>query len=415
MELGEELSRVRSLSNEALLLGLSHSLRTSRRAVAEVVAHLGEVEERRLHLLGGYASMFAYCVQRLGMSEDEAYRRLEVARLVRRFPSLFERLEAGHISLSVVALLKARLTDANREALLAAVSGKTVEQARVVLAAWFPQPDVLPLIRKLPAGAAPLADAARAAEPARTAPLAPAALASPTPAPQPQTAAPVPVPAPARRSCRPRSIEPLSPGRYKVQLTASATLKGKLELARDLLRHAIPSGDLACIIERALDVLIERTMKRRFARTSAPHAARDDANTPGPRTAHAQPAPTASASRPARSTALAPRHIPNAVRREVHDRDGIRCAWRGPDGTRCDSRAWLEHDHVVPHAHGGGSDATNIRPFCRAHNRLAAEQVFGRDTIARIIARRHERRAGACQQVVPSTNQLTSRVAVQPP
>jgi hypothetical protein len=77
----------------------------------------------------------------------------------------------------------------------------------------------------------------------------------------------------------------------------------------------------------------------------------------------------------------------------VFARDGVRCAWQSPDGVRCNSRAWLEHDHIVPRGRGGGNDAANIRPFCRAHNQLAAEQAYGRDTIARIIARRRARRA----------------------
>ena len=68
-------------------------------------------------------------------------------------------------------------------------------------------------------------------------------------------------PARGRRSS---SIEPLSAQRYKVQLTASAELKGKLELARDLMRHAHPSGDFGPIIERALDLLITELMQRRF-------------------------------------------------------------------------------------------------------------------------------------------------------
>ena len=68
--------------------------------------------------------MFDYCVRRLNMSEDEAYRRIEAARLVRRFPRLLEMLGAGQVSLSVAVLLKARLTDANHRALLAAVLAK---------------------------------------------------------------------------------------------------------------------------------------------------------------------------------------------------------------------------------------------------------------------------------------------------
>src|SRR5262245_45752259 len=105
MSLGNVVGWVRGLSEGELLAGLSGLLSANRRSVALVLAHLAEVEERRLHLIGGYASLFAYCTVRLGMSEDEAYRRIRVARLARRFPSVLEQLASGQISLSVAALL----------------------------------------------------------------------------------------------------------------------------------------------------------------------------------------------------------------------------------------------------------------------------------------------------------------------
>ena len=124
-------------------------LGSSRRLVAELIAQLGEVEERRLHFAAACSSMFAYCL-RLGMTEDEAYRRIEVARLARRYPAIFPLLAAGDISPSVVALLRHHLSDGNHLELLAAVSGKSVQQAREVIAARFPRPDVASSVRKLP-------------------------------------------------------------------------------------------------------------------------------------------------------------------------------------------------------------------------------------------------------------------------
>src|SRR5262245_43263420 len=62
--------RLESLADGALLDGLVELVGSGRRVLAHVVAHLAEVEERRLHLDGGYGSMFAYCVRRLGFSED---------------------------------------------------------------------------------------------------------------------------------------------------------------------------------------------------------------------------------------------------------------------------------------------------------------------------------------------------------
>jgi len=273
----DELARVRGLSDEELLVGLAGLLGTGRRLMAGVIAHLGEVEERRLDLIAGYGSMFAYCTSRLRMSEDEACRRIEVARLARRFPLLFERLASGRISLSVAALLKSCLTNENLEGLVDAVSDKTVQQAREVLVGWFPKPDVAPSIRKLPerrvrgasasagddAGHDARSDAIRAvnhaaiqggaaagkmvagcteALPARQTcaqreHVAAASLAvvqgssaTSTPvgsqpggeaAPRLEKDGSTPVPW-FRPSAVPRSVEPLSPGRYKMQLTVSS-------------------------------------------------------------------------------------------------------------------------------------------------------------------------------------------------
>jgi hypothetical protein len=43
-----------------------------------------------------------------------------------------------------------------------------------------------------------------------------------------------------------------------VEFTARAELRDKLERARELLSHAVPSGDLGELFERALDALIEK-------------------------------------------------------------------------------------------------------------------------------------------------------------
>ena len=49
-------------------------------------------------------------------------------------------------------------------------------------------------------------------------------------------------------------LAPLSPGRYEWRLTVSQSVQDKLDEARALLGHAVPSGDLAQVLERALCV-----------------------------------------------------------------------------------------------------------------------------------------------------------------
>jgi len=66
-------------------------------------------------------------------------------------------------------------------------------------------------------------------------------------------------------------VEPLSPGRYKVQFTASADLRDKLERLTALMRSSVPDGDLGAIIEHGVTEKLERLEARRFAKTNAPH------------------------------------------------------------------------------------------------------------------------------------------------
>ena len=68
----------------------------------------------------------------------------------------------------------------------------------------------------------------------------------------------------------PARIEPLSRARYQVQLTASAALRDKIARATDLMRHRNPSGDLAVVIERAVDALLEKLESETRGKTARP-------------------------------------------------------------------------------------------------------------------------------------------------
>jgi hypothetical protein len=296
--------------------------------------------------------MFEYCVTRLGLSEDEACRRIDIARLARRFPSLYPLLADGSVSLSVAALLKPHLTADNHRELLQASRGLSVAGVREQLAVRFPRGDVPSSVRKLPEPRH---------EPERES-AAPPLLAAPD---QRTPAVTSPAIAPQKAPARPppRAIEPLASERYRIQLTASRELKQKLEQCRDLMRHANPSGDFAPILERALDLLLEKLQRERFGAARRPRAV----------------AKTSSGNR-----------IDRETRRAVASRDGLRCAWVGRDGERCSATAWLELDHQQPRAKGGTSDANNVRVLCRAHNQLAAELEFGQEAISRAIGKRRE-------------------------
>ena len=74
MDARKDVSRLRRCPNRSCLAGLAGVLDSDRKSMELFVLHLAEVEGRRLHLTVGHGSLFAYCTDRLGMSEDEAYR-----------------------------------------------------------------------------------------------------------------------------------------------------------------------------------------------------------------------------------------------------------------------------------------------------------------------------------------------------
>jgi hypothetical protein len=151
----------------------------------------------------------------------------------------------------------------------------------------------------------------------------------------------------------------LSADRFLVKFTASGALRDKLDLARDLMAHANPTGSIEVLLDRALDLLVADLQRTKQGRTPRPQ------QTP----------------RAAKDT-----HVTRAARREVVARDGWRCSFVTEDGRRCDGRAFLEFDHEVPKGRGGCSQAENLRLLCRAHNRAAAEQVYGVAHVSSAIA-----------------------------
>lgn len=152
------------------------------------------------------------------------------------------------------------------------------------------------------------------------------------------------------RPSKPAVVAPLEPERYKLQVTLSADMYQTLRRAQNLLRHSVPNGDLAAIVDRALKLLVRELERTKCGETDRP--------------------------RIARLLQTRSRHIPAAVRRLVWKRDGGQCAFIGTEG-RCMERGFLEFHHVVPYADGGESVVENLELRCRAHNAYEFDRWSG--------------------------------------
>jgi hypothetical protein len=130
--------KVTDLTDTLLLESLRSLVGQGRGVLARLLAHLVEVEERRLHLEAACPSMLDFCVHRLGMSEDEACRRIDAARLAHRFPDLLVRIERGELTLTTVGLLRKALTASSYDELVVAAAGKTKREVQALLAKRSP-------------------------------------------------------------------------------------------------------------------------------------------------------------------------------------------------------------------------------------------------------------------------------------
>jgi 5-methylcytosine-specific restriction endonuclease McrA len=317
-------------------------------ATADVIAHLAEFDARRLYLPAGFSSLFTYCCGPLRLSESEAYNRIEAARAMRRFPRILNLLRDGALNLTTVRLIAPHLVDGD-DALLDQACGKSRREVEELVAARNPKADVPALVRKLPVR-----------QPDEATPGIASLLAEPPAQAQVPRVVPSPVPLPSPSA----TVMPLASDRYVIRFTASAAIRAKLQSAQDLLRHAIPTGDVAEIVDRALTALLDDLARKKTAATEHP---RD---------------PVRRKREAGRS-----RHIPAAVKRAAWLRDGGRCAFVSRKGHRCTERAFVEYHHVDPYAAGGQATVENIELRCRSHNGYEAELFFGSEVVQRARTR----------------------------
>jgi hypothetical protein len=342
------------ISDDDLLRRLAELLQQSRRVESDLVAHIAEVDERRLYAREASPSMFAYCTEVLHLSEAEAYLRIAVARASREHPMLLTMLGDGRLHLTAIAKLAPHLTQENRDSLLARATHRSRIQIEELIAELAPRPDAPARMWRLPERQPVEASGSLAFVGAGTpvSELRPDGVTA--------TATDAKISAGVARPSPPAIVQALAPARYKVQFTASAQLHDKLERLRALMRSEVPDGDLGGIIERAVTEKLERLEARRFARTSRPRKWLAAMN-----------------------TVPSSRRIPAAVRRAVHERDEGRCCYVAEAGRRCAGRTDLEYHHRRPFGQGGDHNPENIGLACRAHNLYLAEYDYGREAMAR--------------------------------
>src|SRR5438876_3543594 len=340
------------LSDPDLLRDLSALVEKNRANTALLLAHLAEVDARRLYLSAACSSMYVYCLRKLHMSDDEACTRTKAARIARDFPAVLAAVAEGRLHLSAILLSGAELTKENAGELLAAAAHKSKAEVQLLLARRFPQPDVASRIE-------PISPGSQQPEIIRTTSesvsLCFSSNSSDSNLKTSHIPNPISVPERIREPLYIPSgkVTPLSRGRFEFKTTIEESTRKKLLEVQQLLGHEVAPGDVAQVLDFALDAALAKLKKRKFA-------------------------PSGKRRRSGKFPEAGTGYVSSEVKKAVWERDGGQCTFVSPEsGERCEERRGVEFDHIKEVARGGEGTAEGMRLLCRAHNQHAAEQTFG--------------------------------------
>ena len=330
------LPSLSDLSSNELHARLGSLRAKEREGLVSFLHCLAEIERRKVHAELGFPSIFAYLVERLGLSKCCAFRRSVGARLMARFPVVAELLAHGRLNLTSIVALRDVLDDENHTTVLERAAHMTEDEVKDLAAELTPPPPpppavtqtmLLPLVSLEPASCAPPPHSGNVAG------------TSPGTSPGASIEAPPTPPPPA---------PPGRPALHTLRLSVDSEFRADLARVRDALGHKLPGATTEQLLQACMRALLVAHERRKVGAKQ-------------PRAPKAERAGNG-------------RYIPAAVRRAVWDRDGSRCTYVAADGHRCCAKRRLEFDHIHPFALGGPSTVDNIRLRCATHNRMRAER-----------------------------------------
>ena len=275
---------------------------------------MNEIARRKLYLELGCSSLYDYCVRRLRYSGSSACRRIRAARCIREHPDVLALLESGDLDLGTIYLIEPVLSEENAFALLARVQGKSYRDVKRVVAEYAPPVVVEERIEPVRAFVAPSDIDGVLFE----------------------------------RDCARRGFYPRTPGdgswvvsaqKVAVQFLASEELMAKYEEAKALSRTAgrMPPSPRCW---RCCSASTWSATARRRGRSGARRDGPRRSNQPAQVVSSRPPAPVVIA-----SVRILARDMSRPRRDEVFIRDGGRCTYVAPGGTRCESTHALQIDH----------------------------------------------------------------------
>jgi len=345
------LDKLKSVSNDKLILNLKLLIEKEREVIAKIVLHLAEMFKRKLYLEAGYSSLFSYATKELKYSEAAAGRRIQAAKCIIEFPEVYNMLLTGDITLSAICKISSILNQDNSKEILSKIKGLSKSRLEILVCSYKNsvkrevKDKIEPIIVKKKDNTGE------------------------------QTLFKNEVKKNAKTNYRSDSWseDNNEETEQKVKLSFSADLKflKSIETMKILLSGKYPLGaDLETVFNEAINCYIEHNCPKEKAKRAEKRkeSQKKDSNVIN------------------LSQKKDSRYIPAKVRAEVLKRDNYCCTYVSPSGKRCTSTWDLEIDHIIPVSKGGKSTLDNLRTTCRAHNMHFATNEFGTDFMDKILS-----------------------------
>src|SRR5262245_51593943 len=393
------------LSDQQVRDGALAAVANERESTLVVLNFLIGIEKRRLYLEDGYSSVFEFCTAAWGYSSSAAWRRIQTARCIVKFPRILEMLERNEVNPSTIAQASRILNEKNCDEVLARICRKSQREVESIVPEYSekessPRERARTVVVRIPTLAAIMPPSLTHSTPESSDSITPQACdesdyclnadnkeSPPTDRISQDRfdALPVVHSAPeqviALARCGPEmstettaisARSPIAPlasetgpsadaevvlqKRVALTLSVPVEFMTKIERLRAVTWHRVPAGaSFTYILDLALDTALSvRDPAVRSARRAKRKRETREKATP-----------------------KSERYISPGVRDEVCQRDEHRCTYLSKDGHRCTATVGLQVDHIQPIARGGTSTIENLRLLCAQHNRHAAERLMG--------------------------------------
>jgi 5-methylcytosine-specific restriction endonuclease McrA len=138
---------LKNLSDLVLVAQFKDLVAETRERLVDELAYIGEMDRRKLFF--ERASLRTYLVAEHGLDEYSADRKIRAARLLKRIPSLTEKLKSGALNISLLedamgCAHREKLSDPELEELCHTLSGMSCAAAKREIASRYPETTVLP-------------------------------------------------------------------------------------------------------------------------------------------------------------------------------------------------------------------------------------------------------------------------------